>query len=95
MVEAVFEELAVKRQVIADVESAVGPTTVIATNTSTLAIHEISSVAHQRLTAQPTNSSTALLIGSRATSAPCSNPQSSTGCSPDAASRWRRFRRRS
>jgi 3-hydroxyacyl-CoA dehydrogenase/enoyl-CoA hydratase/3-hydroxybutyryl-CoA epimerase len=45
VVEAVFEELAVKRQVIADIESAVPPTTVIATNTSTLAIHEIASVA--------------------------------------------------
>ena len=45
VVEAVFEELAVKRQVIADIESAVAPTAVIATNTSTLAIHEIASVA--------------------------------------------------
>jgi 3-hydroxyacyl-CoA dehydrogenase/enoyl-CoA hydratase/3-hydroxybutyryl-CoA epimerase len=43
--EAVFEDLAVKRQVIADLESVVPDTTVIATNTSTLAIHEIASVA--------------------------------------------------
>ncbi|HEY8061263.1 MAG TPA: 3-hydroxyacyl-CoA dehydrogenase NAD-binding domain-containing protein [Gemmatimonadales bacterium] len=47
VVEAVFEELAVKRQVIADIESAVAPATVIATNTSTLAIHEIASVAQR------------------------------------------------
>jgi 3-hydroxyacyl-CoA dehydrogenase/enoyl-CoA hydratase/3-hydroxybutyryl-CoA epimerase len=44
--EAVFEDLAVKRQVIADLESVIPATTVIATNTSTLGIHEIASGAH-------------------------------------------------
>ncbi|MGH7593614.1 MAG: 3-hydroxyacyl-CoA dehydrogenase NAD-binding domain-containing protein, partial [Gemmatimonadales bacterium] len=46
VIEAVFEELAIKRQVIADVESAIPVTTVIATNTSTLPIHEIASAVH-------------------------------------------------
>ena len=46
VIEAVFEELGVKRQVIADVETAISATTVIATNTSTLPIHEVASGAH-------------------------------------------------
>ena len=45
VVEAVFEELAVKRQVVADLEAAVPPGTVIATNTSTLPVHDIASGA--------------------------------------------------
>jgi 3-hydroxyacyl-CoA dehydrogenase/enoyl-CoA hydratase/3-hydroxybutyryl-CoA epimerase len=46
VIEAVFEELGVKRQVIADVETAISAATVIATNTSTLPIHEVASGAH-------------------------------------------------
>lgn len=46
VVEAVFEDLTIKRQVVADIETAVPATTVIATNTSTLPIHEIASAAH-------------------------------------------------
>lgn len=46
VIEAVFEELAIKRQVIADIETAIPAITVIATNTSTLPIHEIASAAH-------------------------------------------------
>lgn len=45
MIEAVVEDLEVKRQVIADVERAVPVPAVIATNTSTLAVHEIASGA--------------------------------------------------
>ena len=41
VIEAVFEELAVKRRVIAEIEGAVPSTTVIATNTSTLPVHDI------------------------------------------------------
>ena len=41
VIEAVFEELAIKRQVIADLEPAIPASTVIATNTSTLPVHEI------------------------------------------------------
>ncbi len=45
IIEAVFEDLAVKRQVLADVESVVGHDTVIATNTSTIPIEHIASEA--------------------------------------------------
>lgn len=45
VIEAVFEELAVKRQVVADLEAAVPPSTVIATNTSTLPVHDIAAGA--------------------------------------------------
>ncbi len=45
VIEAVFEDLAVKRQVFASIEEAVPPTTVIATNTSTIPIHEIAADA--------------------------------------------------
>jgi 3-hydroxyacyl-CoA dehydrogenase/enoyl-CoA hydratase/3-hydroxybutyryl-CoA epimerase len=45
IVEAVFEELGVKRQVIADIEGAVPSTTLIATNTSTIPIGEIAAEA--------------------------------------------------
>ncbi len=38
VIEAVFEELAVKQQVFADVEAVVGPETVLATNTSSLSV---------------------------------------------------------
>ncbi len=41
MIEAVFEDLAVKQQVIAEIEDAVPQTTVIGTNTSTIPISEI------------------------------------------------------
>jgi 3-hydroxyacyl-CoA dehydrogenase/enoyl-CoA hydratase/3-hydroxybutyryl-CoA epimerase len=41
VIEAVFEELAVKRQVIAELETAVPASTVIATNTSTLPVHDV------------------------------------------------------
>lgn len=46
VIEAVFEELAVKRQVLADLEGATLPTTVLATNTSTIPIHDIAADAH-------------------------------------------------
>lgn len=45
VVEAVFEELAVKRQVVADIEAAVPADTVIASNTSTIPIGEIAAGA--------------------------------------------------
>jgi 3-hydroxyacyl-CoA dehydrogenase/enoyl-CoA hydratase/3-hydroxybutyryl-CoA epimerase len=41
VIEAVFEDLGVKRQVFADLERVVPVTTVIASNTSTIPIHEI------------------------------------------------------
>ena len=41
VIEAVFEDLAVKRQVMADLEAAVPATTILATNTSTIPIHDI------------------------------------------------------
>jgi 3-hydroxyacyl-CoA dehydrogenase/enoyl-CoA hydratase/3-hydroxybutyryl-CoA epimerase len=43
VVEAVFEDLDVKRAVMAEIEEAVGPETVIATNTSTIPISRIGS----------------------------------------------------
>jgi 3-hydroxyacyl-CoA dehydrogenase/enoyl-CoA hydratase/3-hydroxybutyryl-CoA epimerase len=46
VIEAVFEDLAVKQQVIEELEAAVPISTVIATNTSTLPVHEIAMVAH-------------------------------------------------
>ncbi|MEO5797876.1 MAG: 3-hydroxyacyl-CoA dehydrogenase NAD-binding domain-containing protein, partial [Gemmatimonadales bacterium] len=46
VIEAVFEDLAVKRQVIADIEASVPTTTIIATNTSTIPIHDIASESH-------------------------------------------------
>lgn len=45
VVEAVFEDLTVKRQVVAEIESAVPATTVIGTNTSTIPIGEIAAEA--------------------------------------------------
>ncbi|HEY3935648.1 MAG TPA: 3-hydroxyacyl-CoA dehydrogenase NAD-binding domain-containing protein [Gemmatimonadales bacterium] len=45
VIEAVFEDLGVKRQVIDDLEPAIPASTVIATNTSTLPIHEIATGA--------------------------------------------------
>ena len=41
MIEAVFEEMTVKKQVFADVEAVVSPTCVLATNTSSLSITEM------------------------------------------------------
>ena len=41
VIEAVFEDLAVKRQVLAEVETQVSPATIFATNTSTIPIAEI------------------------------------------------------
>ena len=43
VLEAVFEELAVKKQVFAEVEAVVSPDTVLATNTSSLSISEMAS----------------------------------------------------
>jgi 3-hydroxyacyl-CoA dehydrogenase/enoyl-CoA hydratase/3-hydroxybutyryl-CoA epimerase len=45
VIEAVFEDLGVKRQVIEELEPAVPISTVIATNTSTLPVHEIAAAA--------------------------------------------------
>ena len=41
IIEAVFEELGVKQQVFAEIEAIVPETTVLATNTSSLSVHEI------------------------------------------------------
>ncbi|MFD5600604.1 3-hydroxyacyl-CoA dehydrogenase NAD-binding domain-containing protein [Leucobacter sp. NPDC058333] len=41
VIEAVFEELGVKQQVFAEIEAIVPETTVLATNTSSLSVHEI------------------------------------------------------
>ena len=41
VIEAVFEDLAVKRQVLAEVAAATGPRSIFATNTSTIPIHDI------------------------------------------------------
>jgi 3-hydroxyacyl-CoA dehydrogenase/enoyl-CoA hydratase/carnithine racemase len=41
VIEAVFEELSVKKKVFADLEAVVGPHTVLATNTSSLAVTEM------------------------------------------------------
>ena len=45
VIEAVFEDLVVKRQVVADLEAAIPASTVIATNTSTLPVHDIAAGA--------------------------------------------------
>ncbi|MFI5235079.1 MAG: fatty acid oxidation complex subunit alpha FadJ [Gemmatimonadales bacterium] len=45
IIEAVFEDLGVKRQVLKEMESATSPTTVFATNTSTIPIAEIGAEA--------------------------------------------------
>ncbi len=45
VIEAVFEELDVKRQVLAELEAEVRPDTIIATNTSTIPIHQITARA--------------------------------------------------
>jgi 3-hydroxyacyl-CoA dehydrogenase/enoyl-CoA hydratase/3-hydroxybutyryl-CoA epimerase len=45
VIEAVFEELEVKRQVLAEVEAQVRPEAIFATNTSTIPIHQISARA--------------------------------------------------
>jgi 3-hydroxyacyl-CoA dehydrogenase/enoyl-CoA hydratase/3-hydroxybutyryl-CoA epimerase len=45
VIEAAFEDLAVKRDIIRELEGAVSDTTVIATNTSTLPVHELADVA--------------------------------------------------
>jgi 3-hydroxyacyl-CoA dehydrogenase/enoyl-CoA hydratase/3-hydroxybutyryl-CoA epimerase len=45
VIEAVFEDLAVKRQVLAETEAVIGESAVFATNTSTIPIHEIAADA--------------------------------------------------
>ena len=45
VIEAVFEELEIKRQVLAEVEAQVRPDAIFATNTSTIPIHQISARA--------------------------------------------------
>ena len=45
VIEAVFEELEVKRQVLAEVEAKIRPDTIFATNTSTIPIHQIAARA--------------------------------------------------
>ena len=45
VIEAVFEELETKRQVLAEIEEHVRPDTIFATNTSTIPIHQISARA--------------------------------------------------
>lgn len=45
VVEAVFEELALKQQMVADVEANAQPSTIFATNTSSLPIHQIAARA--------------------------------------------------
>jgi len=45
VIEAVFEDLAVKRSVMAEIEAAVGPETVVASNTSTIPIASIAEAA--------------------------------------------------
>ena len=45
VIEAVFEELAVKRKVLAEVEAATRPDAIFASNTSTIPIHQISAEA--------------------------------------------------
>lgn len=46
VIEAVFEELSVKRSVVADLEATVGEKAIIATNTSTIPITDIAAGAH-------------------------------------------------
>lgn len=45
VIEAVFEDLSVKRQVMAEIEGAVRPDTVVASNTSTIPIEHIADIA--------------------------------------------------
>ncbi len=45
VIEAVYEDLALKRAVLADIEAVAGPDTIFASNTSTLPIHEIAAEA--------------------------------------------------
>jgi 3-hydroxyacyl-CoA dehydrogenase/enoyl-CoA hydratase/3-hydroxybutyryl-CoA epimerase len=45
VIEAVFEELALKRRVLAEVEAASRPDTIFASNTSTIPIHQIATAA--------------------------------------------------
>jgi len=47
VIEAVFEELALKRQVLAEVEEATRPDAIFASNTSTIPIHEIAAQARR------------------------------------------------
>ncbi|MGH7582502.1 MAG: 3-hydroxyacyl-CoA dehydrogenase NAD-binding domain-containing protein, partial [Gemmatimonadales bacterium] len=47
VIEAVFEELSVKREVVGDIERVVRDDTVIATNTSTLSVHDIAAGARR------------------------------------------------
>ena len=45
VIEAVFEDLAIKRQVLAEVEAVTGPTAIFASNTSTIPIRDIAAGA--------------------------------------------------
>jgi 3-hydroxyacyl-CoA dehydrogenase/enoyl-CoA hydratase/3-hydroxybutyryl-CoA epimerase len=47
VIEAVFEDLAIKRTVLAEVEAATGPDTIFASNTSTIPIHQIAAGAQR------------------------------------------------
>ena len=47
VIEAVFEELALKRKVLAEVEAATRPDTIFASNTSTMPIHQIAAEARR------------------------------------------------
>ena len=47
VIEAVFEELSLKRKVLAEVEAATRPETIFASNTSTIPIHEIAANAQR------------------------------------------------
>ncbi len=47
VIEAVFEELALKRKVLAEVEAATRPDTIFASNTSTIPIHQIAAEAQR------------------------------------------------
>ncbi len=47
VIEAVFEELALKRKILAEVESVTGPDSIFASNTSTIPIHEIAAEARR------------------------------------------------
>jgi 3-hydroxyacyl-CoA dehydrogenase/enoyl-CoA hydratase/3-hydroxybutyryl-CoA epimerase len=47
VIEAVFEELALKRKVLAEVEAATRPDTIFASNTSTIPIHQIAAEARR------------------------------------------------
>lgn len=47
VIEAVFEDLKLKQQMVADIEANAKPTTIFATNTSSLPIHQIASQAQR------------------------------------------------